>query len=224
MTSPTPPPPSSAPSPAGQDPHDHAVRAASFDRDADVYAQVRPTYPRDAVAWLLPRGARRVLDLAAGTGKLTEVVVGAVAAGTEVVAVDPSVPMLGELSARLPDVSTREGTAERIPLPDGSVDAVLVGQAWHWFDAAAAATEIARVLRPGGLVGVVWNVRDTSADWVARFGDILHRGDALEPVEAEPRGPELGAAFDAVEGATFRWSDRLPPARCAPSPARAATS
>ncbi|MFE5336118.1 class I SAM-dependent methyltransferase [Isoptericola sp. NPDC056573] len=206
----TPPSPSSASAPAGRDPHDHADRAASFDRDADLYAQVRPTYPRDAVEWLLPAGVRRVLDLAAGTGKLTEVVVDLVAAGTDVVAVDPSSPMLGELSARLPGVTTHQGTAERLPLPDASVDAVLVAQAWHWFDVDAAATEIARVLRPGGTLGVVWNDRDTAVDWVARFGEILHRGDRLEPAAGHVPLTGVGDPFTAVEAATFRWVDRLP--------------
>lgn len=210
MTSSTPPSPSSTPLQDGHDPHDHAGRAASFDRGADVYAQVRPSYPREAVEWLLPAGARRVLDLAAGTGKLTEVVVDLVGAGTEVDAVDPSLPMLGELSARLPGVATHPGTAERIPLPDASVDAVLVGQAWHWFDADAAAAEIARVLRSGGTLGVVWNDRDTDVDWVARFGEILHRGDRLEPVEGHGALTTLGDAFTAVEDGTFPWVDRLP--------------
>lgn len=210
MTSSTPPSPSAAPASAGHDPHDHADRAASFDRDADVYAQVRPSYPRDAVEWLLPAGARRVLDLAAGTGKLTQVVAGVVGPGTDVLAVDPSLPMLGELSARLPGVSIHLGTAERIPLPDGSVDAVLVGQAWHWFDADAAAAEIARVLRPGGTLGVVWNDRDADVDWVARFGEILHRGDRLEPAAGHVPPTGLGDPFTAVEAGTFRWVDRLP--------------
>ncbi|GAB3085519.1 class I SAM-dependent methyltransferase [Isoptericola nanjingensis] len=210
MASSTPPPPSPAPASAGHDPHDHADRAASFDRDADVYAQVRPTYPRDAVGWMLPAGARRVLDLAAGTGKLTEVVVDLAGAGTDVVAVDPSLPMLAELSARLPGVATRQGAAEHLPLPDASVDAVLVAQAWHWFDADAAATEIARVLRPGGTLGVVWNDRDAEVDWVARFGEILHRGDRLEPAAGHDALTELGDRFTAVEAGTFRWVDRLP--------------
>jgi len=209
MTSPTPPTPPSAPAPSAHDPHDHADRAASFDRDADVYAQVRPSYPREAVEWLLPAGARRVLDLAAGTGKLAEVVVAA-APGADVVAVDPSLPMLGELAARLPGVSTHQGTAERIPLPDASLDAVLVGQAWHWFDADAAAAEVARVLRPGGTLGVVWNDRDAEVDWVARFGEILHRGDRLEPTEGHVAPAGIGDGFTAVEAATFRWTDRLP--------------
>ncbi|MFI2101724.1 class I SAM-dependent methyltransferase [Isoptericola sp. NPDC019693] len=210
MTSRTPPPPAPAPRPGEQDPHDHAERAASFDRDADVYAQVRPTYPREALEWLLPDGARQVLDLAAGTGKLTAGAVGLLGDGADVVAVDPSAAMLAELSARLPGVATHRGTAEHIPLPDASVDAVLVGQAWHWFDAEAAVTEIARVLRPGGTLGVVWNDRDTDVDWVARFGEILHRGDHLEPVEGHQPLMELGDRFTAVEAGTFRWADRLP--------------
>lgn len=210
MTSSTPPPPSPAPASAGHDPHDHADRAASFDRDADVYAQVRPTYPRDAVEWLLPAGARRVLDLAAGTGKLTEVAVAILDDGADMVAVDPSAAMLTELAARLPGVATHRGTAERIPLADASVDAVLVGQAWHWFDAGAAAAEIARVLRPGGTLGVVWNDRDADVDWVARFGAILHRGDRLEPVEGHVPVRGFGDRFTDVEAGAFRWADRLP--------------
>jgi len=210
MTSPTPPTPPSAPAPSAHDPHDHADRAASFDRDADVYAQVRPSYPREAVEWLLPSEARRTLDLAAGTGKLTEVVVDLLPTGADVVAVDPSAAMLGELAARLPGIATHRGTAESIPLADASVDAVLVGQAWHWFDADAAAAEVARVLRPGGTLGVVWNDRDAEVDWVARFGEILHRGDRLEPAAGHDALAELDDRFTAVEAATFRWTDRLP--------------
>ena len=204
------------PAPAGRapssDPHSHADRAASFDRDAAVYAQVRPAYPREALEWLLPAGARHVLDLAAGTGKLTAGIVDVLGAEAEVVAVDPSAPMLAELSARLPGVTTHRGTAESIPLADASVDAVLVGQAWHWFDAEAAAAEIARVLRPGGTLGVAWNDRDADEDWVARFGAILHRGDRLEPAAGNNPLPELGAAFTAVETSTVRWADRVPAA------------
>ncbi|MFC7879925.1 class I SAM-dependent methyltransferase [Isoptericola sp. NPDC057391] len=210
MASSTPPSRPSASTPAGHDPHDHADRAASFDRDADLYAQVRPTYPREAVEWLLPGEARRTLDLAAGTGKLTEVVVDLLPTGTDVVAVDPSAAMLGELAARLPGIATHRGTAESIPLADASVDAVLVGQAWHWFDADAAATEVARVLRPGGTLGVIWNDRDDDVDWVARFREILHRGDRLEPQAGHAPLSGLGDRFTDVEASTFRWVDRLP--------------
>ncbi|QAY63136.1 class I SAM-dependent methyltransferase [Xylanimonas allomyrinae] len=194
------------------DPHDHATRAASFSRGADVYAAVRPTYPVTAVEFLIPSGARRVLDLAAGTGKLTTSLV---ARGLDVVAVEPSAPMLAHLTHEFPDVETHVGTAEDIPLDDESVDAVVVGQAWHWFDEAAASAEIARVLRPGGTLGVVWNVRDTSADWVARFGEILHRGDRLEPID-EHGVPTLGALFDAPEHRTFTWSDDVATASLRP--------
>ncbi|MFE7408790.1 class I SAM-dependent methyltransferase [Isoptericola sp. NPDC057559] len=214
MTSTPPPPAVPDPMPVDPaqvaDPQAHADRAASFERDADVYAQVRPSYPREAVEWMLPAGPRRVLDLAAGTGKLTEVAAEVAGPGAELVAVDLSPAMLQELSARLPGVTTHRGTAEDVPLADASVDAVLVGQAWHWFDATAAAAEIARVLRPGGTLGVAWNDRDADVEWVARFGEILHRGDRLEPAAGNDPLAGLGAAFTAVEAHTVRWTDRIP--------------
>ena len=188
------------------DPHDLSARAASFSQGAGNYSAVRPGYPDGVIDFLVPDGARRVLDLAAGTGKLTKPLV---ARGYDVVAVEPAQAMLDELRAALPGVETYSGTAEAIPLPDASVDAVVVGQAWHWFDAAAASAQIARVLRPGGTVGVVWNDRDAEVDWVARFGAILHRGDRLEPT-VEHVAPRFGDAFDAVEHAAFRWEDDVP--------------
>jgi SAM-dependent methyltransferase len=185
--------------------HDHATRAASFSRGADVYDATRPGYPDAAVEFLVPTGARRVLDLAAGTGKLTASLV---ARGLDVVAVEPSAPMLGRLRATLPGVDARPGTAEAIPVDDDAVDGVLVGQAWHWFDTSAATAEIARVLRPGGSLGIVWNDRDEAVDWVARFGEIIHRGDLLEPQAGHPK-VELGHAFGPVERATFRWDAEI---------------
>lgn len=186
-------------------PHSHADRAASFQHGADLYAGARPSYPANAVDWLVPPGARRVLDLAAGTGKLTELLA---ARGLDVVAVEPAEAMLAHLVAALPDVEAHVGTAEAVPLPDAAVDAVLVAQAWHWFHGPAAADEIARVLRPGGTLGIMWNDRDERVDWVARFGEILHRGDRLEPdsVHAEP---QLVAAFAVVEHEAFPWVDRV---------------
>ncbi|GAB2476602.1 class I SAM-dependent methyltransferase [Xylanimonas ulmi] len=193
-------------------PHDHATRAASFSLGADLYAAVRPNYPAAAVDYLVPTGARRVLDLAAGTGKLTASLV---ARGLDVVAVEPSEPMLSRLTDALPGVEAHLAAAEAIPLDDASVDAVVVGQAWHWFDEAAAATQIARVLRPGGTLGVVWNDRDDTRDWVARFGQILHRGDRLEPTP-EQRAPVLGATFGPLERRTFAWSDDVATASLRP--------
>lgn len=184
------------------DPHSHRDRASSFEHGAAQYASTRPGYPTDAVDWLVPAGARRVLDLAAGTGKLT---VSLVARGLDVVAVEPSESMRAHLATDVPAAHALTGTAEDIPVPDADVDAVLVAQAWHWFSPAAV-PEVARVLRPGGRLGVVWNVRDASVGWVARFTEVIHRGDALD---TSHRRPELDDAFTPVEHASFRWADRV---------------
>lgn len=143
------------------------VRARSFGTRAFDYAEHRPNYPADGVRWALgaaTRPVRAVLDLAAGTGKLTE---GLLPLGPAVTAVEPDDEMRAELSRRFPQVTALSGTAEEIPLPDGSVDAVLVGQAFHWFDLVPALTEIGRVLRPGGALGALWNGEDKSVEWVA---------------------------------------------------------
>jgi SAM-dependent methyltransferase len=145
-------------------------RASSFGATAAAYAEHRPDYPADGVRWGLAAASgdvRRVLDLAAGTGKLTG---GLLALGVEVTAVEPDAEMLAELAARFPAAGTLAGSAERIPLPDGSVDAVTVGQAFHWFDRDAALAEIARVLRPGGALVALWNREDDSVGWVAAMG------------------------------------------------------
>lgn len=184
----------------------HAVRAASFSAGAAGYAAVRPSYPKAAVDWVLsgvPAGAR-VLDLAAGTGKLTSALV---ERGFEVVAVEPSSPMLAELRAALPTVETHIGTAEAIPLPDNSVAAVVCGQAWHWFSESMAALEIARVLEPDGVIGVLWNTKDDSVDWVAQYDAILHDGDTLPTARGNP---QFGALFGTVEHKDFLWVDHIP--------------
>jgi SAM-dependent methyltransferase len=146
-----------------------STRARSFGTAAAEYAQHRPGYPAAAVDWALAplagRGPLRLVDLAAGTGKLTE---GLLARGS-VTAVEPDPAMLAELRARFPEVPAHEGSAEAIPLPDGSTDAVLVGQAWHWFDPERAYPEIARVLRPGGVLAALWNGDDAHVEWVRGF-------------------------------------------------------
>lgn len=193
--------------PTTPDPRSRTDRAASFSHGADVYARVRPEYPVGALDWIVPPDATVVLDLAAGTGLLTR---GLMHRGLDVVAVDASAPMLDRLTTELPDVRAHVGTAEDIPLPDASVDAVTIGQAWHWFDPARAAAEIARVLRPGGQVGVVWNDRDERIEWVARLGEIFHQGDTLAPDSshsAEP--PALDPSFDEPEVSRFPWGHRL---------------
>jgi SAM-dependent methyltransferase len=148
------------------------ARGRSFGSVAAGYAAHRPTYPADAVEFLLGPGSppRQVLDLGAGTGLLTEVVR---ELGHRVLAVDPSAEMLAELTARLPDVDAVVGSAEAIAADDGSVDAVVAGQAAHWFDPDPASREIRRVLRPGGVLGLIWNSRDERVPWVAALGVAL---------------------------------------------------
>jgi ubiquinone/menaquinone biosynthesis C-methylase UbiE len=144
----------------------------------------------------------RVLDLGAGTGKLTASLVDL---GHEVVAVDPSPQMLDELRTAVPGVAaTHVGSAEALPLEDGAVDAITVAQAWHWFDAPAAAAECARVLRPGGVLGIAWHVRDETVPWVAQLAEQVGRsGDSSSTRRGAP--VELGAAFGPVEEQLFDY-------------------
>jgi SAM-dependent methyltransferase len=129
-----------------------------------VYDRVRPGYPPEAIDWFAGqlglRPGRTVVDLAAGTGKLTRPLL---ATGARVIAVEPSEGMLAVLRRRAPEAEAMTGTAEDIPLPDGSADALVVAQAFHWFANDSALREIHRVLRPGGALGLVWNRRDLSA-------------------------------------------------------------
>jgi len=178
---------------------DKATRARSFGAAAEVFERARPGYPDAAVDWLLPDGARTVLDLGAGTGKLTRSLA---ARGLEVVAVEPLVEMRERLAATLPDVRAMAGTAEEIPLADDSVDAITVAQAWHWVDPVRATAEAARVLRPGGTLGLIWNRRDERVDWVARIGEVMGSSDA-ELIELE--GVEIGPPFGPTESFITDW-------------------
>jgi SAM-dependent methyltransferase len=148
------------------------------------------------VRWLVGEEPCRVLDLGAGTGKLTRSLV---ALGHDVLAVEPSPEMIGELRRVLPGVEAIEGSAERIPVPDGRFDAVTAGQAFHWFDPELALPEIARVLRPGGILGVVWNLWDEASPTVARLQAVLPGfGGSDEPLV-------LGELFGPLEEASFDW-------------------
>ena len=183
-----------------------ARRAGSFGMHAAAYAEHRPNYPADGIRWALAGAehpVRHVLDLGAGTGKLSE---GLVALGLEVTAIEPDPDMRAELNRRLPGVLTLDGTAESIPLPAASVGAILVGQAFHWFDHAAALTEIARVLRPGGVLGALWNLDDLRVEWVAEL-------NALNRTNASRAAPGIGEipehpAFGQFERETFAHSQR----------------
>jgi SAM-dependent methyltransferase len=180
----------------------------SFGDEAALYERVRPSYPEAAVDWLLPAGARRVVDLAAGTGKLTRLLV---ERGLDVVAVEPSAGMRGEFARVLPGVPVLDGTAETLPLPDGSVDAVLVAQAWHWVDPERASREVARVLAPGGRLGLVWNERDPSAAWVSELERIVDEPGVGRGPASMPE-PEVRAPFGPLDTRWFGWSTRLSPA------------
>ena len=149
---------------------DRQARAHSFGSVAADYAALRPSYPADALVFVLGERPRRVLDLGAGTGLLTDVLR---AAGHTVVAVDPSPEMLAQLSARRSDVETHVGAAESLPVPDAAVDAVVAGQAAHWFDPAPTAAELRRVLRPEGVVGLLWNFRDGRVPWVGALEELI---------------------------------------------------
>ena len=144
--------------------------ARSFGSMAERYDRGRPGYPAPAVRWLVGRETATVLELGAGTGKLTTELV---AQGYDVHATEPDPEMLAVLRKRLPDVPTSESGAEEIPLPDRSVDVVVVGQALHWFDHDLALPEIARVLRPGGALAAAWNQRNARIPWVRKLWDLL---------------------------------------------------
>jgi SAM-dependent methyltransferase len=176
-------------------------QAGSFGAAADAYERGRPPYPPEAVAWLVPQDARTVVDLGAGTGKLTRALQ---APGREVLAVEPSVGMREKFSQVLPDVRVMEGTGESIPLPDSSVDTLVCAQAWHWVNPGRAVPEVARVLRPGGWLGLVWNFRDLSVPWVAELEGILR--DCAAASTEDRQVERVGAPFGSVERQDFRWS------------------
>ena len=138
-------------------------RARSFGDVADDYDRARPSYPIEAVRWLLGRDPLEVLDLGAGTGRLTQLLLDA---GHSVVAVEPLDALRRKLAAGIPQTRVLDGRAEDIPVSDGSADAVVVSQAFHWFDAERTLPEIRRVLRPGGTLGLLWNFRERSQAWM----------------------------------------------------------
>ena len=180
---------------------DRSAHANSFGPAAQIYERGRPPYPPAALEWVLPPNCRRVLDLGAGTGKLTRQLL---TRGVDVIAVDPSEGMLTELRRVVPGVPAHQGSAEAIPLPDGAVDVVLMAQGWHWVDRPSAVPEIARVLSPGGRLGILWNLRDESVEWIRRLAEIIggagHDGSA-----------EVGPPFGPVETREVRWTHRIGP-------------
>jgi SAM-dependent methyltransferase len=152
----------------------HHVAAEGFTAGATAYVEGRPDYPQEIEAWLTHdlglSSGKTALDLAAGTGKFSPRLL---ATGAAVVAVEPVRAMLDQLIRLYPEIDARSGSAQNIPLDDSSVDAVVCAQAFHWFATLEALREIHRVLKPGGALGLVWNVRDDSVPWVAALTRIM---------------------------------------------------
>lgn len=182
------------------------TQAASFGQAAKAYERGRPPYPAEAIDWLVPAGAKQVLDLGAGTGKLTRQLR---ARGLQVSAVEPSEGMREQFAAAVPGIPCLAGTAEDIPAPDDSFDCVLVAQAWHWVNPELAVPQVSRVLRPGGRLGLLWNMRDERVNWVAELGRVL-RSNLELPTETEVA--DLGAEFGPVLRCEVEWTHELTPA------------
>ncbi|NQX27133.1 class I SAM-dependent methyltransferase [Microbacteriaceae bacterium VKM Ac-2854] len=204
-----------------RDPH----LALSFGASVDAYEHGRPGYPDDAVDWLLahapdragaarvPERARaagvpasgrsRVVDVGAGTGKFTRSLQ---RRELEVTAVEPDEQMRARLSVELPEVTALAGSAEGLPLPAASAEVVTFAQAWHWVDPPVATAEIARILVPDGVLGLVWNIRDESVDWVRRLGAIVGSSEAER---YDTVHPTLGAELERHAHAEFCWANSL---------------
>jgi SAM-dependent methyltransferase len=188
---------------------------------AESYDRVRPGPDAEALDWLVPQDCGLAVDVAAGTGLFTRALTGR---ATQVAAIEPDERMRAVLAQRSPGVRVLAGWGEQMPLPDGCADAVFVSTAWHWLDPGLAVPEIARVLRPGGRLGVVWTSRDRREDWVAEL-DLLRLPGIDAPARAgTPRtrddvrarlGKEhsvtlpAGAEFGAAAAASFRFTRAL---------------
>jgi SAM-dependent methyltransferase len=196
---------------------DEEENATSFGSIAESYDRVRPGPPADALDWLVPAGCEVAVDLAAGTGLFTRALEGR---AERVIAVEPDERMRAVLARRSPGVRVIEGWGEAMPLPDASADAVFVSTAWHWFDPERAVPEIARVLRDGGRLGVLWTSRDRRADWVAEL-DLLRLPGVTDDDHGAPRTTEQvrarldrhnsvtlpdGAAFSGAAAESFGFT------------------
>jgi SAM-dependent methyltransferase len=194
-------------------------RATSFGSVAESYDRVRPGPAAEALDWLVPRDCGLAVDVAAGTGLFTRALTGR---ATQVVAIEPDERMRAVLAQRSPGVRVLAGWGEQMPLPDGCADAVFVSTAWHWLDPGRAVPEIARVLRPGGRLGVVWTSRDRREDWVAEL-DLLRLPGIDAPARAgTPRTrDDVRARLGKEHSVTRRTARRSAPRRRRRSASRA---
>jgi SAM-dependent methyltransferase len=193
----------------------HRLAAVGFERGADAYERARPSYPDDAVGLIVDELAIgpgcRVLDLGAGTGKLTRLLV---PTGARLVAAEPVAGMRERLGAAVPGASVLAGTAEALPVARGAIDAVVCAQAWHWFDSGAALAEIRRVVRPGGGVAVVFNIRDESVGWVRELTEVTEFSTTNRPHHRQSRrifADDVAAdgGYGGVSVSTFRYAQVL---------------
>jgi len=194
----------------------HPSAAGGFEAGAAAYAAGRPGYPAEIDGWLrealgLALGTA-ALDLGAGTGKFTERLV---ATGASVTAVEPVAAMRAEFQRALPEVTILAGSAEAIPLPDSGFDAVVCAQAFHWFAIPAALAEIRRVLKPGGALGLVWNVRDERVGWVGALDAIMrpHESDAPRHESGAWRRAFPAPGFSPLDERRFAFGHEGPPER-----------
>ena len=194
----------------------HGAAQAGYAAEADRYAKGRPEYPAALLPWLREElglsAGRTVVDLGAGTGKFTSLLL---QTGATVTAVEPVASMREKLAARFPALSISGGRAEELPMAAGSLDAITCAQAFHWFANTAALTEMHRVLRPGGRLGLVWNVRDESVDWMAAITEIItpYEGDAPRYYKGDWRQPFEGfAGFGPLNVYRFDHEHVGPPA------------
>ena len=179
--------------------------ALSFGKAVGDYDRGRPGYPGEAVDWALARAGAvvDVVDVGAGTGKFTASLV---ARGLAVTAVEPDPEMLSRLAVNHPSVVSLAGTAESLPLDDASADLVTFAQSWHWVDVPAASAEVARVLRPGGALALVWNIRDPEVEWVESLGEVMGSSEAERYNSHEP---EVATPLRIEDYAEFRWENRM---------------
>jgi len=184
----------------------HDAAARGFQSGAAVYASGRPDYPEAIVGWLSDEiglaPGKTVLDLGAGTGKFLPSLL---KTGATVVAVEPVEGMRKELAAAFPSVETRAGTADAIPAAEASFDAVVCATAFHWFATRAALAEMRRVLKVGGQLGLIWNVRDEHVAWVAELTKIItpYEGDAPRFFKGQWREVFPADGFSPLEEARF---------------------
>lgn len=191
----------------------HPAAGTGFARGAGVYAASRPGYPPEVLGWLRDRlgigPGGVVAEVGAGTGKFTALLV---ETGAEVIAVDPVAEMLAELHAALPEVRTVVAAAGALPFADTSVDAIVCATAFHWFATPQVVAEFRRVLRPGGALGLIWNVRDANVGWVAELSAITnrHEGDALRQTSEAWRDPFPAPGFTPLHETAMRYDHRGP--------------